>query len=260
MAFRGENPEHFRSIPRSGKEQPHLPAALPSPAHPSSSLHAWEGRSEPFHGVLMLLLPFQYKIVPCHGARGLSPAATQPATSCSLGGTPPKPSLEQGEGEKAYSSRGKGISEQRVSQSQPPSHTASLFWLPGAHTLARLLRLPCRPQPGARRGTVRVGDPCVTSLPRPWGRTVPVPSTTAWGATSAHVDISVQGTERHPHVSGGRASRDVHHPQLLGIAEPEQPKPWLHPSATGLLVLVEMGLRGQKGEQIPPNPLQPGKG
>lgn len=176
------------------------------------------------------------------------------------GGDPSKALFRARRGEKTYSSGGKGISEQRVSQSQPPSYTASLFWLPGAHTLARLLRLPCRPQPGARRGTVRVGDPCVTSLPRPWGRTVPVPSTTAWGATSAHVDISVRGTERHPHVSGGRASRDVHHPQLLGIAEPEQPKPWLHPSATGLLVLVEMGLRGQKGEQIPPNPLQPGKG
>lgn len=156
--FRGENPKHFMSTP-------------------SSPLRLREGAAtSPFSSVFVCSFQqlsaylggeirapsrcpdappaFSLQIVPRHGARGLSPAATRLARICSLGGTPSKPSLEQGVGEKAYSSGGKGISEQWVSQSQPPSHTASLFWLPGAHTFARLLRLPCRP-PSQGHGRAR---------------------------------------------------------------------------------------------------------
>lgn len=50
------------------------------------------------------------------------------------GTTPSKPSLKHGAEEKVDSSRGKGILEQWVSQSQPLSHTVSLFWIPGTHT------------------------------------------------------------------------------------------------------------------------------
>lgn len=98
--------------------------------HPQLSSHAvcW--------GAPMILLSFHYKIVPHHGTCGLLPPATPPAGHCRLGvgGNPLKALFKARSRGKADSSRGKGISEQWVSQSQPPSYTASLFWLPSAHT------------------------------------------------------------------------------------------------------------------------------
>lgn len=168
VAFRGENPEHFRSIPSSGKELPHLPAALPSPAHSSRSLHAWEGRSEPFHGVLMLLLPFHYKIVPCHGACGLSPAATQPATSCSLGGDPSKALFRARRGGKCLFLQRKGYFG-ATGESEPASLPHSLTILAPRRTHARTAAPSPLPPPAG--GTAGHGacwgpmcDPTTTAL------------------------------------------------------------------------------------------------
>lgn len=152
----------------------------------------------------MLLLSFRYKIVLHHGGmRALTACNTTRKMLQVWGGgeTPSKPSFKQGAKEKADSSRGKGISEQWVSQSQPPSHTASLFCLPGTHM--RLQGCAILPTDGDR-GTqghgvfwgATHGPPCHHG---PGAAQRPSP---AHRATSVRGDTSLQSTVWHPPVLG----------------------------------------------------------
>jgi len=82
------------------------------------------------------------------------------------GEIPSKPSLKQRAEQKVDSSRGKGISEQRVSQSQPPLPHSSIILAPKrAHTHTHALRrLPCARRRG-HAGAQRVSGAAWCSSP-----------------------------------------------------------------------------------------------
>ena len=112
------------------------------------------------------------------------------------GEIPSKPSLKQRAEQKVDSSRGKGISEQRVSQSQPPLPHSSIILAPKrAHTHTRAAPSPLRTETRARRGTACFGG-CV----------VLIPSAAAHGGVSVHGDSSPQGVGWHPPCFGDQSS------------------------------------------------------
>lgn len=148
-----------------------------------------------------------------------------------------------------------------MSQSQPPSHTASLFWLPGTHTHSQgCTVIPAHGYKGTRGHSVfwgaTCGPPCTVVALELHGT---YPQHLSTWSNSVQGNSSPQRAGWQPPVLGSRPLHDVlhSHPSML-VLSPSPVVAWepptaarapFHPSAVRLLVLVEMDLK--EGREYP---------